>query len=103
VDFLKGFDLTQWWNLVIAVGLAIIVAALAAHERGLIFVGLGMISWGFGESTNHKQMIEFTPPNVYVPQGMITSFPHFPTPFGLCLDGVGRVLIALGLWRLLFG
>ena len=103
MDFLKGFDLTLWWNVLIAIGLAIIVAALAAHERGLIFVGLGMISWGFGESANHKQMMQFTPPNVYVPQGIITSFPRFPTPFGMCLDAVGVVLIALGLCKLLFG
>ena len=97
MDVLKGFDLTQWWNLLIAVGLAIIVAALAAHERGLIFVALGMISWGFGESKNHKQMIQF------MPQGTLTSFPRLPTPFGFCLDGAGLFLIGLGLWKLLIG
>jgi hypothetical protein len=102
VDFLKGFDLTLWWNSLIAIGLAIIVAALAAHERGLIFIGLGMISWGFGEWVNHKQLIQITPPNVYVPQSMITSYPRFSAPFGLCLDGVGLVLIVVGLWKLLF-
>lgn len=101
MDLLKGIDLTLWWNSLVAIGLAIIVAALAAHERGLIFVGLGMISWGFGESLNHKQLIEFTPPNGYVPQGMITSHPRFPRPFGLCLDGAGLLLIALGLGKLL--
>jgi len=102
VEFLKGFDLTLWWNSLVAVGLAIIVAALAAHERGLIFIGLGMISWGFGEALNHKTMIEFTPPNAYIPQGVITSHPRISRPIGLCLDSAGIVLIVVGFWKLLF-
>jgi len=100
MEFLKSFELDLWWNKLIAVGLAIIVAAVAAKERDLIFIGLGMVAWGFGESQNHKKMIEWTPPSAYIPQGTITSYPRFPHPFGIALDAIGILLILFGLYRL---
>ena len=50
VDFLKNLELTLWWNFLTAIGGAIIIAALTAHEHGLILIGLGMIAWGFGKT-----------------------------------------------------
>lgn len=101
MEFLKGFDLSLWWNKLIAVGLAIIVAALAAQERGLIVVALGMIAVGFGEGLNHRMDVRFTEPSAYLPQHMITSYPRIPRPLGVALDIAGGLLMAFGLYRLL--
>lgn len=101
MEWLKGFDLALWWNKLIAVGVAITVAALTAHERGLILIGLGMIAWGFGESRNHLTSLQWTPRTVDRPAGLITGHPRFPCPFGLVLDACGLAMIAFGLYRLL--
>jgi hypothetical protein len=101
MDFLKTFDLTHWWNKLIAVGVPIIVAALAANERGLIFIALGVIAFGLGESINHRKEIEITPPNVYVPAAMITSYHRSMRPLGVVFDVAGLILIVVGFWKLL--
>lgn len=101
MEFLKSFELDLWWNKLIAVGLATMGAALAAKERDLIFVALGMIAIGFGELFNHKKSIEFRPPNVYEPGGILTSRPRFPTFLGIALDIIGAGFLVFGLYRLL--
>jgi hypothetical protein len=101
VDWLKGFELDLWWNKLIAVGVAIVVAALAAKERGLIFVGLGLIAIGFGELLNHRRHESITPPSAWQPQFLITGHLRMPHPLGLAIDGVGVILMLVGLYRLL--
>ncbi len=101
MDWLKGFDLSLWWNQLIAVGVAMLIAALAAHERGLIFIGMGLIACGFGESRNHKKLLQWTEPNAYRPQGLLTSYPRVVELLGVALVGLGVLLIAFGLYRLL--
>ncbi|RJO75453.1 MAG: hypothetical protein C4523_00025 [Myxococcales bacterium] len=101
MEFLKSFDFELWWNKLIVVGLALVAGALAAKERDLVVIGLGLIACGFGELKNHKKLIEWTPPSAYVPQGMITSYPRVPTPLGVGLDVIGVGLMLFGLYRLL--
>lgn len=101
MEILKSLRLELWWNKLLVVGLAIMAGALAARERDLVLIALGLIACGLGESLNHKKMIEWLPPNAYVPQGTITSYPRILTPLGVGLDLVGAALMVFGLYRLL--
>lgn len=101
MEWLKGFELDLWWNKLIAVGVAIVVAALAAKERGLIFVGLGMIAIGLGETFNHTKGHQLTERSIWQPQFLITGYLRTPRLIGFALDIVGGALLLFGLYRLL--
>ncbi|MGE3990118.1 hypothetical protein [Pseudorhodoplanes sp.] len=101
MEFLRSFDLDLWWNKLVAVGLAILVAALAAANKDLIFIALGMVACGFGEGINHRRDISFTAPSAYLPQHMITQYLRLWHPVGVLLDIGGVILIVLGLYRML--
>jgi hypothetical protein len=95
VEFLKSFDLSLWWRALIAVGLALVVAALAGKDRPVLIVGFGFIVLGFGEWFNHPQVGRQV-------GGMLESwFERRPCMLGLLLDAAGALLIALGGWRIL--
>lgn len=95
MDWLKNFDLERWWNAVIVVGLAVLVAGVAAKDRAIVLIGLGMIAAGFGEWLNHGKQMEF------MGAGMLTSFPRQNRVAGLLLLTLGILLMAFGLYRLL--
>jgi hypothetical protein len=101
MDFLKGFDLTRWWYQLIAVGVIIVPAALAAKERGLLYIALGMIACGFGESLSWGKSIEFTPATIYVPAAQITRWVRYTRPLGIAFDAIGMPLVVFGFWKLL--
>jgi hypothetical protein len=53
-SFAEKLDLARWWKVAIAVGLTILLAALAAKEHDFSVIGLGIIACGFGEWLNHR-------------------------------------------------
>ncbi len=92
MDWLKSFaeklDLARWWKVAIVVGLAILLAALAAKDRDIIVIGLAIIACGFGEWLNHRMETEIRH------GGTLTTFERVNRPLGLTLDGIGVVLAA---------
>jgi len=98
LDWLKNFDLKRWWIALIAVGLVIVIASVAAKDRniavGIAGVGLGIVACGFGEWMNHRMEMEF------VKGGTLTTFPRINRPLGFALDALGIILIVTGLYRL---
>jgi|NGEPerStandDraft_6_1074524.scaffolds.fasta_scaffold368890_2 hypothetical protein len=95
MDWLKNFDVQRWWKAAIVVGLAIVLGALAVKDHGIALVGLGVVGCGFGEWMNHRMETQF------LNGGTLTSFHRFNRPMGLALDGVGIILVALGLYRVI--
>jgi hypothetical protein len=81
LNWLNNFNLRKWWHPAIALGLALVVAALAIKNHDLAAIGLGIAVCGFGE-----QALE----------------PHsrFRRPIGFAIVGLGIILIAAGLYRL---
>ena len=94
---LKGFDTRQWWIAMVVVGSALLGAAIAAHERDLILIAFGIVTFAFGEWRNHPLQTSISP------GWHITSYPRRFTAFGTALDVIGIALIALGLYRLIRG
>jgi hypothetical protein len=99
MDWLKGFagklDLARWWKVAIVVGLAILLAALAAKDRDVIVIGLAIVACGFGESFNHPMETEIRH------EGTLTTFERANRPLGLTLDAIGIALAAFSLYHLL--
>ena len=59
LDRLKNFVPQRWWFALIAVGLVIGVAAVAAANYDVALIGLGMRAGGFGEWINHGIETDF--------------------------------------------
>jgi hypothetical protein len=99
LDWLKGFaeklDSARWWKVAIAVGLAILLGALAAEDRDFEVIGLGILACGFGEWFNHRMETEIRQ------GGTLTTFERVNRPLGLTLDAIGILLVAFGLYHLL--
>jgi hypothetical protein len=93
-SWLEKLDLQRWWKVAIAVGVAIVVPAVSVKDQGFALIGLGVIALGFGEWMNHRMetQIKYS--------GTLTTFERVNRPMGLALDGVGIILIALGLFRI---
>lgn len=91
-DWLQKLDLQGWWKVAIAVGVVILLAALAAGDRGFAVIGLGIIAAGFGEWMNHRMETEI------LHGGQFTTYERVNRPMGLALEGIGIFLIALGLY-----
>lgn len=94
-DWLSKLDLGRWWKVTIAAGIAMIVPAIAAKDHGFALIGLGVIALGFGEWMNHRMEKQIRH------GGTLTTFERVNRPVGLALDGIGIVLIALGLFRVI--
>ena len=91
---LKGFDIEHWWKLLAGSGAAIVVASIAVKFTPTIFVGLGALVVGIAEWINH-------PLQTRVGHGYtLTSHNRKPFAAGLVLDGIGLVLFAIGLLKL---
>lgn len=89
-EWLKGLDLGRWWIAAIALGIVIIVAAVAAKDYAVILIGLGIIAAGFGEWMNHRMETEIRK------DGTLTTFERKNRALGLMMDVVGVVLFLLG-------
>jgi hypothetical protein len=92
VDWLKNFDLNRRWNIAMAAGLAITLAAIAAKNRDGILIGLGVFGLGVGEQMNHQKMME------WVHGGTLTTFHPVNRPLGVALTLIGGLLLVLGLY-----
>lgn len=91
MDWLKAFDLELWWRAMIAVGLVLIGAALAANDRGVLILGFGLVAVGFGEWLNRPRVGSIE----------LSWYEWRPCISGLVLDAIGLALIAFGLWKVL--
>jgi hypothetical protein len=95
LDWLNNFDLGRWWIAAIAVGVAVEIAAAATKDHGIALVGFGIAACGFGEWMNHRMETAF------MNRGTLMSYHRVNRPTGVVLDGLGFILIAVGLYRVL--
>jgi hypothetical protein len=72
MDWLKYFDLRRWWIAAIAIGFAMVLAAL--HYNNIVIVSLGIIACGFGEWMNHRMEMAL------MHGGTLTSYPRVNRP-----------------------
>jgi hypothetical protein len=87
---------------VIAVSAVVLIAALAVSNTPVAVIALGFLFVGFGEWINHPQRSGYIPPSAYNPAMAVTSTARNPSALGWFVDGVGGLLIGLGVYRLLF-
>ncbi len=52
----KRFDVSHWWKVLSAAGIAMLVAAIAAKYPPAIFLGLGVLFLGVGEWHQHPEV-----------------------------------------------
>ena len=95
LDRLKNFVPRRWWFALIALGLVIVVAAVAANNNDVALIGLGIVAGGFGEWMNHRMEMDF------VNRAMLAAYHRDNRPTGDALDGVGFILIVAGLYHVL--
>jgi hypothetical protein len=94
---LKDFSVEKWWNLLVAAGVAIAVAAITKQSLPGILIGLSLVFFGTGESANHPLWTDIKGP----PLRKVTHHPWKPRPLGIILDVIGVGLFGLGLTELL--
>jgi len=95
VDWLRSIDRHQWWLLVVAAGIVIAAASIAASWRHAVLIGLGLLGIGIGELINH-------PPRRRA--GLrFDSHPRSPKFFGIILDIGGSAVLLAGFYKLLAG
>jgi hypothetical protein len=92
MDWLKNFDLSSRWNIAMAGGLAITLAAIAVKNREGILIGLGVFGLGMGEYMNHQKTME------WVNGGTLTSFHRANRPLGLIVTAIGALLFVIGIY-----
>jgi hypothetical protein len=93
--WLKNFDLARWWQAAIVVGIVVLLAALAAGERGIAIIGLAGVFCGFGEWMNHRKEMEISR------LGTLTTYERANRPQGLVLVALGVALAIIGFYRLI--
>ena len=87
---------------VIAISAVVLTAALAVSNTPVAIIALGFLFIGFGEWINHPTRSAYIPPTFANPAMTATSTARIPSAFGLFVDGVGLLLVGLGVYRLLF-
>ena len=92
--WLQKLDFNRWWKVAIAVGVVIALASLPAKDHGIFLVGIGISACGFGEWMNHRMEMEIKF------GGKLTTFERKNRPMGLVLDGLGILLFAVGVYRI---
>lgn len=97
---LEKFDLEHWWKASVAAGVALAVAAAAIGHNALLLIGVGFLCFGVGEWINRP--IQQALHRGHGVQGVITSYPWRPKPFGLAMDTIGVVAFCIGFYRLIF-
>ncbi len=99
---MQNFDVSEhWYKAVIAAGVALGVAAVAVQHNPLLIVALGMISAGVGEFINHPYREALQQDDFGRVIGKISGNPRNPCALGVCLDGLGAVLLLIGLAKLI--
>ena len=81
LNWFNNLNLGRWWHPAIALGLVLAVGALFIKNRELAEIGLGIAICGVGEQT-------------------LEGDSRFTRPIGFALVGLGIILIAVGLYRL---
>jgi hypothetical protein len=94
IEWLKKLDLQRWWNLAAAIGVVVVLPAIAIQDHAIATVGFGIMACGFGERFNHRMEMSF------LNGGMLTTYERTNRPQGVALVVLGVILIAFGLIRL---
>jgi hypothetical protein len=103
---LSKLALDYWYQVLMAVGIAVFLAAGA----GLLSVfptvpsaviSLGCFFVGLGEWINHPLQTALMRASAYHPGAVITGHPRNPKFAGVAFDVLGAVLICIGLYKLL--
>lgn len=90
---LGGISFKHWFTGWIAVSAAALIGSIAAHERDFALIAVGSLLFGFGQWVNH-------PVQTGIGHGYITTgYPRSSKPFGLLLEGLGLLVIAIGIYR----
>jgi hypothetical protein len=87
---------------VIAISAVVLITALAVSSTPVAIIALGFLFIGFGEWINHPMRSGYIPPSFANPAMTVTSTARSPSAFGCFVDGIGTLLIGLGVYRLLF-
>jgi hypothetical protein len=95
MEWLRNFDLEQWWNVAIVAGLGITIASLTAKNREGAILGLGILAWGFGEKLNHPRR------EAHFPNGILTSHRRDNGLPGLIVCAIGVGLFIFGVYGLI--
>ena len=101
---MAGIDLNvaeHWYKAVLAAGVALGIAAVAAGHTPLLIVALGLVFWGAGEFMNHPFRSGIVYNEYGGISGTVSGHPRRPKPLGIALDILGWALILWGLFRAL--
>jgi hypothetical protein len=91
----------HWYKAVIAAGVALGVAAVAASHTPLLIIALGMVLFGVGEFTNHPYQERVMLDALNRPQYKISGHARRVGWLGLTLDIAGGLLVIWGIVRVL--
>lgn len=107
-DLLKDLKLDHWYKVVLILGATVLVASFFIEVKGITNSQLqllagGMFLIGLGEWQNHGDHTEIWPPNIYTGGSalQVTTHVRKPTLFGLFLDIVGAILLAVFVWKII--
>ena len=101
-----GFKIEHWYQLLIALGAAGVIAALTVEVKGIsnvhaLFIFAGVMFVGIGEWVNHPLDTKLMRPTIYAPNGGVASgHPRKPTNLGNLFNVLGFVLIVVSLFKI---
>jgi hypothetical protein len=97
---LDRFKADHWWNVVAFVGGLIAVAAVPERFFAAFLIGLGLLSFGIGESINRAQRAEIARSVVVSIRPKPASNLWKPRLHGIILDILGMGLFGIGVFWL---
>jgi len=101
---LKNFLIDKWYKAILVIGAVIfgvsLTMELQADNKQIQVLGIGLILVGLGEWINHPRQTRITPPNAYLPQGIVTGHPWRPKFLGVVLDLLGIAAVGYSLYKL---
>lgn len=106
-DLLKIFKIDVWYKAVMYLGAVLLAFSLFFDVKGMTNSQLQLLSGGsfllgIGEWKNHKTKSWIKPPNAYTGgPALMQAVVREPDFIGYMLDGLGILLMAIAVWRIL--
>lgn len=106
-DVLKNLIVDSWYKAFVYLGAVIFVISLFSDAKGLTnaqvqMLSAGLFLFGTGEWVNHKRESFFKENNFWTGGPALISYTvRKPDLFGLFLDLLGIVVLALALWNIM--